>query len=95
MHVAVKKGNILINILLMKTFFAYICHLYIQLYICLIFLCPLSDSRYSACVMTKSFFLLNKNNVKHVSTCYKHCYMLFKELRALRGFLLPPLEAKI
>ena len=33
-HLAVKKGNILVNILLLKIFFTNYCHLYIQLYIC-------------------------------------------------------------
>ena len=52
-YLAVKKGHILVNILLLKIFIVNLYHLQIQLCICLTNFFGLNDSRYSARVMTK------------------------------------------
>ena len=49
-HLAVKKGNTLINILQVKVLIANYCHLYFQLRICFTKCTGLSDSRYSTLV---------------------------------------------
>ena len=59
-YLGVNKGNILVNFLLLKIFIVNYYHLYIQLCICLTKFCGLSDSRYSARVMSKCDFFLKK-----------------------------------
>ena len=59
-YLAVKKGNILVNILLLKIFIANYCRLLIQLCTCLTNFCGLSDRRYRARGMPKYDIFLKK-----------------------------------